>query len=238
MQTEKPDMPETTILSGAKNIFIQIKDSGEHFDLDIKQIDLYKKAQDIEQKKSGFIPAKSWRDNRQDPERCFSETDRRREKALFSIGQYNRACLQAEAVAWERRIFSLGRILKVAYINECFNSPTLISSGNPGRAATIISWPVGNSGVSISLFKNKSETMFWFSTLLFNSPVVVTALSSVACVIRPAGFEPATFGLGKQLVDFVSSYHFISYMPATIYDITNAPHALHAMYVPAIVVLI
>ena len=59
MQTEKPDMPETTILSGAKNIFIQIKDSGEHFDLDIKQIDLYKKAQDIEQKKSGFIPAKS-----------------------------------------------------------------------------------------------------------------------------------------------------------------------------------
>lgn len=59
MQTEMPDMPETTVLSGAKNIFIQMKDSGEHFDLDIKQIDLYKKAQDIEQKSQDFYLQKA-----------------------------------------------------------------------------------------------------------------------------------------------------------------------------------
>jgi rubrerythrin len=59
MQTEKPDMPETTILSGAKNIFVQIRDSGEDFDLDIKQIDLYREAQDIEQKSRNFYLQKA-----------------------------------------------------------------------------------------------------------------------------------------------------------------------------------
>jgi rubrerythrin len=59
MQTEKPDMPETTILSGAKNVFVQIKDSGEGFDLDVKQIDLYKKAQGIEQKSRDFYLQKA-----------------------------------------------------------------------------------------------------------------------------------------------------------------------------------
>jgi rubrerythrin len=59
MQTEKPDMPETTVLTGAKNIFVQMKDSAKHFDLDIKQIDLYKKAQDIEQKSQDFYLQKA-----------------------------------------------------------------------------------------------------------------------------------------------------------------------------------
>ena len=59
MQTEKPDMPETTILSGAKNIFVQIRDSGGDFDLDVKQIDLYREAQDIEQKSQNFYLQKA-----------------------------------------------------------------------------------------------------------------------------------------------------------------------------------
>ena len=41
-------MEEATILTDARNIFVQIKESGESFDFDIKQTDLYRKAQDIE----------------------------------------------------------------------------------------------------------------------------------------------------------------------------------------------
>jgi len=59
MQSEKPEIPGTTILSGAKNIFVQIRDSGEDFDLDIKQIDLYTKAQEIEQKSWDFYLQKA-----------------------------------------------------------------------------------------------------------------------------------------------------------------------------------
>ena len=59
MQSEEPHMPETTILTGARNIFVQIKDSGERFDFDMKQTELYRKAQDIEQKSQNFYLQKA-----------------------------------------------------------------------------------------------------------------------------------------------------------------------------------
>ena len=54
MKTNRPEMTETTILDDAKNVFLEIKDSKEGFDLDIKQTELYKKAQDIEKKSQNF----------------------------------------------------------------------------------------------------------------------------------------------------------------------------------------
>ena len=54
MQTEKPQLAETKILADAKNVFVQIKESGDSFDFDIKQTELYKKAQDIEKKSRDF----------------------------------------------------------------------------------------------------------------------------------------------------------------------------------------
>jgi len=50
IRTAKPRIAETTILTDAKNVFAQIKESGESFDFDIKQIELYRKAQDIEER--------------------------------------------------------------------------------------------------------------------------------------------------------------------------------------------
>ncbi|KKL92192.1 hypothetical protein LCGC14_1887170, partial [marine sediment metagenome] len=50
---------ETTILTDAKNVFVQLKDSGEEFDVEISQIDLYKKAQDIEEKSRDFYLEKA-----------------------------------------------------------------------------------------------------------------------------------------------------------------------------------
>lgn len=59
MKTEKPQITETKILTDAKNVFVQIKESGESFDFDIKQTELYKKAQDIEEKSRDFYTEKA-----------------------------------------------------------------------------------------------------------------------------------------------------------------------------------
>ncbi len=59
MKTKRPQMAETTILTDAKNIFARMKDSGESFDFDAEQSDLYRKAQDIEKKTQDFYQAKA-----------------------------------------------------------------------------------------------------------------------------------------------------------------------------------
>lgn len=59
MKTEKPLMSDTTILDDAKNVFIQIKESNEEFTANTEQIQLYKKAQDIENKSRDFYLEKA-----------------------------------------------------------------------------------------------------------------------------------------------------------------------------------
>ncbi len=59
MKTDKPQMAATTILADAKNVFVQLKEAGEKFDLDAGQIDLYKKAQEIEEKSRDFYLGKA-----------------------------------------------------------------------------------------------------------------------------------------------------------------------------------
>ena len=59
MQTTEPHMTEATILTDARNIFVQIKESGESLDFDIKQTDLYRKAQDIEKESQDFYTEKA-----------------------------------------------------------------------------------------------------------------------------------------------------------------------------------
>lgn len=59
MKTEKPDMTDTPILSDAKNIFMQLKESNEKIDVNIEQTELYKKAQAIEQNSIDFYLEKA-----------------------------------------------------------------------------------------------------------------------------------------------------------------------------------
>jgi len=59
MKTEQPQIAETKILADAKNVFVQIKESGESFDFDIEQNKLYRKAQDIEKKSRDFYTEKA-----------------------------------------------------------------------------------------------------------------------------------------------------------------------------------
>ena len=59
MKTTEPHMVETTILSDSKNVFVQIQESSESFDFDPGQIELYKKAQDIEERSRDFYLEKA-----------------------------------------------------------------------------------------------------------------------------------------------------------------------------------
>lgn len=54
METEQPELAESPILADVKNIFEQIKAAGEEFDFGIEHLELYRKAQDIEQKSRDF----------------------------------------------------------------------------------------------------------------------------------------------------------------------------------------
>jgi rubrerythrin len=59
MKTSQPTLAETTLLNDAKNIFAQIRDSNEALDTNLGQIELYKKAQDIEKKSQDFYQEKA-----------------------------------------------------------------------------------------------------------------------------------------------------------------------------------
>ncbi len=59
IRTSKSHITATTILTDAKNIFVQLKNTSTGFDVEISQIDLYKKAQDIEEKSRNFYLEKA-----------------------------------------------------------------------------------------------------------------------------------------------------------------------------------
>ena len=59
IQTTEAHIAETTILTDAKNVFVQIKESSKNFDFDIKQTELYRKAQDIEKESRDFYLEKA-----------------------------------------------------------------------------------------------------------------------------------------------------------------------------------
>jgi len=53
-ETEKVEVPDTKILNDVKNIFKKIKETGELSNLNLPQVELYKKAQGIEKKSEEF----------------------------------------------------------------------------------------------------------------------------------------------------------------------------------------
>lgn len=59
MRAESPRLVKSQILKNVKNIFARIKSSGEKFNFDNKQINLYRKAQEIEKKSQDFYLKKA-----------------------------------------------------------------------------------------------------------------------------------------------------------------------------------
>jgi rubrerythrin len=56
---EKPQITGTEVLSNVKNIFIKMKEEKKFSDINISQIELYKKAQEIEKKSQNFYLEKA-----------------------------------------------------------------------------------------------------------------------------------------------------------------------------------
>jgi len=61
VEKTSPEVPETSILDNARNVFAEMKDAGLTLHLDQTQIDLYRQAQAIEQKSIDFYTAKAAR---------------------------------------------------------------------------------------------------------------------------------------------------------------------------------
>ena len=59
VQSEEAKLSEATILADAKNVFEQMKEAREEFDVDVGQGELYRQAQEIEAKSRDFYLAKS-----------------------------------------------------------------------------------------------------------------------------------------------------------------------------------
>ena len=59
IQAQKPQMAETTILTHARNVFEQMKEGNEKFNIDVNQIELYKEAQKIEERSINFYLEKA-----------------------------------------------------------------------------------------------------------------------------------------------------------------------------------
>jgi len=54
MRAAEPDMPAATILTDAVNIFTQMRGANESFNFNIKQTEMYRMAQDIEERSRQF----------------------------------------------------------------------------------------------------------------------------------------------------------------------------------------
>lgn len=82
---EKVEVPDTTILDDVKNIFIKIRQSGEMSNLRISQIELYKKAQEIEKRSEAFYLKEADEVQDEVQKRAFRKIAREENKHYFIL---------------------------------------------------------------------------------------------------------------------------------------------------------
>ncbi len=85
MREGEPQMAETTVLTDARNVFVELKDSAERFEVDIDQIEFYKKAQDIETASRDFYLEKSKEVEKQYQKKLFLRLAEEERKHYFLL---------------------------------------------------------------------------------------------------------------------------------------------------------
>jgi rubrerythrin len=85
MKTHSPQMTQTQVLTDAKNVFVHMKESGETFDFDARQVELYKKAQDIEKKSQDFYSEKAQEVTKEEQKEIFKQLASEEEKHYFLL---------------------------------------------------------------------------------------------------------------------------------------------------------
>jgi len=88
MKAEQPELPDSSLLSEAKNIFSEMKGSGEKIASGLGQAGLYEKAQDLEQKSREFYLEKARRVEEEDQKTIF----------LKLAEEENRHCFLLESI--------------------------------------------------------------------------------------------------------------------------------------------
>lgn len=82
---QKVEVPETTILDDVKNIFVRIREGNDPFKLNSSQIELYKKAQDIEKKSEEFYLKEAREVDDDAQKRAFKKIAREEKKHFFIL---------------------------------------------------------------------------------------------------------------------------------------------------------
>jgi rubrerythrin len=79
------EMTETDILNNAKNIFIQMKDKKEEFKSNQEQVELYRKAQEIEKQSQQFYAEQADRIDNDQLQKLFEQLAKEEEKHYFLL---------------------------------------------------------------------------------------------------------------------------------------------------------
>ncbi len=85
-ESRSAQMPETSILDDAKNIFVQMKDEADEFAVDQEQAGLYEKARQIEKRSQQFYEEKAGQVDRNDQRQLFKQLAVEEAKHYFLLG--------------------------------------------------------------------------------------------------------------------------------------------------------
>ncbi|MCU0639223.1 MAG: ferritin family protein [Candidatus Krumholzibacteria bacterium] len=85
MRKGLPEIEETEVLSTAKNVFEEIRDSGEKIDIEDTQPDLYRKARDIEDRSVKFYDEKAGEEKDHGRKRVFKALAAEERKHYFLL---------------------------------------------------------------------------------------------------------------------------------------------------------
>ena len=86
MKQGKCQMTEATVLDDARNIFIEMKDSGEKFEPDQEQIQLYERAQAIEKESQQFYQEKASQADEDNQKELLERFAKEEGKHYFLLG--------------------------------------------------------------------------------------------------------------------------------------------------------
>lgn len=87
MQQGRPgQMAETSVLDRAKNVFVQMREKGGELTPDLGQIELYRKAQEIEKRSRQFYEEKAAQAGRDDQKQLFEKLAVEEAKHYFLLG--------------------------------------------------------------------------------------------------------------------------------------------------------
>jgi rubrerythrin len=80
MRQDNYEMTETTVLDGARNVFVEMKERGERFDSAQEQAELYAKAQEIEERSRRFYQEKAGQTDKDAQRELFERLAKEEEK--------------------------------------------------------------------------------------------------------------------------------------------------------------